>query len=168
MTGRAPWIVAGIVSAFAACLVAAAVLGSRAAEWGAAACLAVASAALVAAMKPATVTTVHEPYRPRTARPRAYPRFDHLRSMLGHALDDRRSFDRVLAPLLRDLAVDAAVRGPSTDAAHQLRAAVGEQLWTLLDPDRLPVNARDELAPPAPHEMADLLDRLEHQERQWS
>lgn len=153
----------------AACVSCAAVVGARAAAWAAATCLAITLAVVLAAVRPARATIVREPFRRQELVGKKYPTFDALLDKLGSAVRDRRHFDRVLAPLLRDIARDLPQPSAAAMTLTRLRSALGDDLWPLLDPDRRPASSgRDEPAAPSLDELAELVGRLEHLEQPWT
>lgn len=173
MTGTAPakrglLIVGASCWVLAASLAVAALLGSRAAAWTAAGCLALALGLMLSTIKVAAATVIREPFRRQELPHKRYPRFEAILGELGWAVQDRRYFDRVLAPLLRDIAADLTGSIDAQRSLALLRAALGETLWPLLDPDRGPATgAPGEPAAPSVAQLAALVDRLEHLERSW-
>ena len=113
-----------IVAAVAACWVAAALGGLDAARWCAAGCVAVA-ALVFRALTPPQRT----PHTPQYGAGRAvvrhpYPRFDQLVSMVSSAQQDRRYHDRVLMPLLDEIASEVEDPAP----VEALRREATEEL----------------------------------------
>lgn len=151
-----------------ACLSSAVVLGSRASAWVAAACLAITLGVVLSAIRAATATVVRAPYGRQLLVRKKYPSFDSLLGQLGWAVRDRRHFDRVFAPLLREIALDLPQAASAAMTMTRLRAAVGEDLWPLLDPERLPADgSAGEPPPPSIEELTVLTTLLEHLERPW-
>ena len=124
---------------------------------------------VAATVKAAPATVVWEPHRRQELPHKRYPRFEAMLSELGWAVQDRRYFDRVLAPLLRDIAADLTGSADAQRNRVLLRGALGETLWPLLDPDRVPATgAPGEPAAPNIAQLAALTDRLEHLKRSWT
>jgi hypothetical protein len=152
--------------AFAVCLSTALTAGSRAAGWAAAAGVVIAAIALLARLAPAP-TIASAPHGSVRAQPKVgYPRYDRLAAMLSWALRDPRYFDRMLWPLLRDIALDLQ-RSASPADSGELRAVLGERFaWLLDEPGTdaaLPPGAR-----PTRAELSALVDRLNELERTWT
>jgi hypothetical protein len=154
--------------AFAVCLTAALTAGTRAAGWAAAAGVFVATIALLARLAPAA-TVATRPYgRLRTEPKVGYPRYDRLAAMLSWALRDPRYFDRMLWPLLRDIALDLQRSAGPDAAAGELRTLLGERFGWLLDgPGTAPSAVRGSQSRPGRAELSALVDRLNELERSW-
>jgi hypothetical protein len=155
--------------AFAVCLSTALTAGTRAAGWAAAAGVLVAALALLARLTPAP-TVVSAPRASVRAQPKVgYPRYDRLAAMLSWALRDPRYFDRMLWPLLRDIALDLQRSAGPGAAAAELRAALGERfVWLLDGPERDQVAAAGPGGRPGRAELSALVDRLNELERSWT
>jgi transcriptional regulator GlxA family with amidase domain len=117
--------VAVIAAAVAACWVAAVLGGLDAARWCAAGCVAAATVVMRALTPPQ-----HRPRTPRYGAGRAvvrrpYPRFDQLVAVISSAQRDRRYHDRVLTPLLDQIATEAdepvPIEALRADVAAELR-----------------------------------------------
>ncbi len=101
----------------------------------------------------------------RTVTRHAYPRYEKIASTVQWGVQDRRYFDRVLAPLLHDIARDLDPAAPP----ESLRTRLGEKSWSLLDPKRpLATGAPGDQAAPTVAELTVLLDRLEDRSTGWS
>jgi hypothetical protein len=122
MSGRLIVIVA--CAAGAACWVSAVLGGLEGARWCAAACTALGTL-VIHAVTPREVAPRTPRYGVgRTVVRHAYPRFDQLVSIVDWAQRDRRYYDRVLTPLLEQIAADVDDPAP-VDA---LRAELGDGL----------------------------------------
>jgi hypothetical protein len=114
-------IVIGACAAGAACWVSAVLGGLAAARWCAAGC-----AALAALVIHAVTPREDAPRAPRHGAGRSivrhpYPRFDQLVSIVKWAQRDRRYHDRVLTPLLEQIAADVDDTAPVDALRAELR-----------------------------------------------
>jgi hypothetical protein len=159
----------GVILTFAVCLTAGLTAGTSAAGWAAAAGVFVAAIALLARLTPAVTLTTRTRERVRTEAKVGYPRYDRLCAMLSWALRDSRYFDRMLWPLLRDIALDLQRAADPGARAGELRAALGERFEWLLDgpPGNLS-GASSARTRPDRAELSALLDRLNELERSWT
>jgi hypothetical protein len=119
MTARL--IVIGACAASAACWVSAVLGGLVAARWSAAGCV-----ALATLLAHAVTPRQNAPRRPRygvgrTVVRHPYPRFDQLVSIVEWAQRDRRYYDRVLTPLLEQIAADVDDTAPVDALRTELR-----------------------------------------------
>jgi hypothetical protein len=159
----------GVVLVFAVCLTAGLTAGTRAAGWVAAAGVFVAAIALLARLAPAVTLTSRTRERVRTEAKVGYPRYDRLSAMLSWALRDPRYFDRMLWPLLRDIALDLQRAAGPGARSGELRTALGERFGWLLDgPPSDPATGSSGRARPDRAELSALLDRLDELERSWT
>ncbi len=93
-------------------------------------------------------------------RPKPFPRFSEWETQLSDGQRDRRYYDRVVRPRLYLLAGDLARdRHGSAAGDDVLRERLGPSGWALVDPAHEPSERR--AAGPSPHELADLLTRME-------
>jgi hypothetical protein len=157
----------GAVLILGLCLAAGALFGSTAASVVAGIAAVVVLLCSLAALRPDEVAG--EPGRSsgRSAEPApAFPSYDRLLSMVEYGLRDRRYFDRVVAPLLRGIALDLVHPLGQTGNTTSLREQFGMELGELLDPDR-PAETDNTGRPRDQALIADLLDRLEPLEQLW-
>ena len=153
----------------ALCLVTGALLGTGVAAGFGAAALVIVLASSTTAVRPQWVAeAVHRSRGRRTTPAPAFPRYQQLERMLGQGLRDRRYFDRVVAPLLRGIAVDL-IEPPAdpTAEADALRERLGDEITRLVDPTRPHENANSG-RPEDARLVAELLDRIEPLERSWT
>ena len=139
--------------------------GLDAGRWCAAVAVALATLIARAALVPTDKPPPPMRSAGRTIPNQPYPSYVKIESTVRSGLRDRRYFDRVLAPLLRDIARDLDPDAPP----GTLRERLGATWWPLLDPQRPPVTGApgDPTAPTAA-ELAALLDRLEDRSTGWS
>jgi hypothetical protein len=150
VTGAAAGVLLGV------CLAAGAALGTGAVAWVAAAGTLVVTLVAASRVRPGPqYRQAPRNYGRRAESPRPYPRYHRLTLMLDQALRDRRYFDRVLVPVLRDLALDLADGRP-----------LPPPLAALLDPDRPPETSTTG-RPEDRQRLSELLDRLETPEERW-
>lgn len=149
------------------CLATGGLLGSAAVPWAGGLLTLVVTVAVAVRLRPPPPAAPPPRNRGRRVRPPLpFPRYRELVRTVEQALGDQRYFDRVLVPLLREIAADLTPRdgpGPDPDARP---AWLGPDLSALLDPLR-PARTQSSGRPEDRRLLDQLLDRLDRPEERW-
>lgn len=153
---------------FLGCISAAVTLGTHAAGGVAAGAVLIALLVALATRTAAFTAVVRAPYHGPSSAPRSFPRYDKLLATLDWSMRDRRYYERTCMPLLRDVALDLEHAADPQSRIRELRRAVGEQSWRLLEPAPGQAGSFTQTAPPDGRDLSALLDALENLERSWT